>query len=164
MKKQCRNINRMDLSMTKMYNHYKGHLGSSNLRMLEVERQVSVLKNGPNSKAHEGDFDFGQSSGFPLSASSVQLEIQQLREELADMRKAQACEPPTKTPSSSMDALFPVKTHEEIIARLKAVETRGSTGVTCNLGGTTFTSETDLLVHLYHHSCHSLMRPLVRPI
>jgi hypothetical protein len=41
--KKRRDINQMDLNITKMYNHYKDHLGWSKLRMIEVECQVSVL-------------------------------------------------------------------------------------------------------------------------
>jgi hypothetical protein len=44
---------------------------------------------------------------------------------------------------------------DEILSRLKVVETRGSTGVTCVLGGTTFTSETDIRSYITGHEIPS---------
>jgi hypothetical protein len=45
LEKQGIEIRKMDQNMTKMYTHYKGHLGSSNMRLIEVERQLSTLRN-----------------------------------------------------------------------------------------------------------------------
>jgi hypothetical protein len=50
---------------------------------------------------------------------------------------------------------FPAPSHEEIVSRLKIVETRGSTGVTCVLGGTPFTSEGDLRGYIMAHAIPS---------
>jgi hypothetical protein len=61
----------------------------------------------------------------------------------------------TECKSSSTTGLFPAPSHEEIISRLKVVETRGSTGVTCVLGGTTFTSEADLRGYITTHAIPS---------
>jgi hypothetical protein len=89
----------------------------------------------------DGDFDFGQN--IDLSASSgMEREVQKLREEVAALRVSQAL--PRSSTQSSSGALFPVTTTQaEIMYCLKVMETRGSSGVTCNLGGATFTSETE---------------------
>jgi hypothetical protein len=98
----------MDARINKMYHHFKGYLGLSNMRMVDVEHQVLALQSTPKPQAQEEDFDARQILGFS-ALLTVQMEIQKLGREIADMRKVKACQPAAKTQNAPMDALFPVK-------------------------------------------------------
>jgi hypothetical protein len=74
-------IRKMDRHMTKMYTHCKGHLGSSNMRSIEVERQLLTLKNAPRPQIQDGDVDFSQNGGS-INSSAIQSELQKLRNEV----------------------------------------------------------------------------------
>jgi hypothetical protein len=149
--KQDVETKRMGENMSKLYSHYKNNLGTANNRMIAVERQISGLRNAPMPQAQEGDFDFGTNMAAPSNGSTVQTELQELREEIAELKKERNGD----QPSSNSKGVFPAASQEEILARLKAVETRGSTGVTCVLGGTTFTSEADIRSYITTHEIPS---------
>jgi hypothetical protein len=90
-----------------------------------------------------------------VGARETNKAIQDLRTEVAEWKRshAQTQHRPAQTPSTN--GLFPATAHEEIVARLKAAETRGSSGVTCNLGSTTFTSEADVQAYITLHAIPS---------
>jgi hypothetical protein len=148
-------IRKMDQNMNRMYTHYKGYMGSNNARLTDVERQVAGARDGPSSQAQEDVFNFGlvQDSQNVLP---VQAELQKLREEVA-MVKRELNE--TRAPdrqTSTTEIIFPIASREEIISQLKVIETRGtSTGLTCELGGTTFTSEVDVRGYITEHNISS---------
>jgi hypothetical protein len=113
--KQDTILQRLDTDMNKLYIHYKGHLVTSNERMIEVEMKVSTLQNAPNTQPQEGVFDFGQNQSTSLT--SVERELQRLREEISNIKQTQAT--PTdqqKAPSRTTDNLFPGSSQEEILA------------------------------------------------
>jgi hypothetical protein len=143
-------IQRLDVNMNKMYTHYKGYLVASNTRLAGVEKHVSNLLQDPNTQAQDGEFDFGQNLGSTQLTANVQVELQKLCDELAAIKHNQAAQ---RSPDTQLaGSIFPAISQEEIIACLKVVETRGSTGVTCDLGGTTFSSEADLRDYIKTHS------------
>jgi hypothetical protein len=142
-------IDRLDTNMNKLYNHYKGHLVTNNERMVGVEKGVSTLSNAPRAQAQDGDFDFG--SNLASSSTNVEKELQSLRNEISNIKRVQASSAQDIPSERATDNLFPSSGQEEILARLKAVETRGTTGLTVNLGGTKFTSEADLIVYIREH-------------
>jgi hypothetical protein len=143
---------RLSTNMTKMYKHYKGHLTSSNARLVSLEKEASNLKHAPRAQAQEGDFDFGEDQG---SSGRARAEIQELRNEIAEMRHNQATAP-TSTPDSATDnPMFPTNTLAEMMARLAAVETRATTGDTCVLSGTSFPSEVSVGSYITTHSIPS---------
>lgn len=43
----------MDVNVTKMYTHYKGHLGSNNSCMMDLERQLSAMQHAPRAQAQD---------------------------------------------------------------------------------------------------------------
>jgi hypothetical protein len=145
-------ILKMTQNMNRMYSHYKVHLGTNNARLINVERQVSALQNAPH-QAQGEEFEFGPQQSAVSSATSS-VELQKLREDIADLKRDQGNRPPDR-PGSSPDPLFPSATQAEIISRLKVVETRGSTGMTCVLGGTTFASESDVCSYITTHDIQS---------
>jgi hypothetical protein len=148
-------IRKMDQNMNRMYTHYKGYLGSNNARLADVERQVAAARDGPRPQAQEDVFDFGHVQDSQ-NVLPVQAELRKLREEVA-MVKRELNE--TRAPdrqTSTTDNIFPIASREEIISRLKVVETRGtSTGKTCELGGTTFSSEVDVRGYITEHDISS---------
>jgi hypothetical protein len=78
-------LQRLDTNMNKFYIHYKGHLVSSNKRMIDVEREVSTLQNVPSTQVvQEGVFDFGQNQG--TSSTTVERELQRLRKEISNIK------------------------------------------------------------------------------
>jgi hypothetical protein len=151
-------VQKMGANMNKLYNHYKGNLGTSNARMIGLERQVSALQHAPRTQAQDGDFDFGQNLNVgsqSTTGTTVRAELQELREQMAEL-KACALPRPEENEKSQARGIFPAISHEELLARLKVVETRGSIGVTCVLGGTTtFTSEADICSYITTHEIPS---------
>jgi hypothetical protein len=149
-------VKKMGVNLNKLYAHYKGNLGASNNRMLALERQVAELATGTRAPIHEGEFEFGQHAGDTPQHSLLQMELQEMREEIAELKRAQSSDqakPPVT--QSSGNGMFAAPGLDEILSRLKVVETRGSTGVTCVLGGTTFTSEADIRNYITLHEIPS---------
>jgi hypothetical protein len=85
----------------------------------------------------------------------VENEMQSLREEISHIRQGQAASGRQSAPNHATDNLFPGSGQEEVLARLKVVETRGTTGLTLNHGGTIFTSEADLKAYIRPHEIPS---------
>jgi hypothetical protein len=98
---------RLDNNMTKMYTHYKGHLTSSNARMISLEWGASNLRYAPKPQPHEGEFDFGENK--QSIALLVREEIQELRNELAEMGNSPRVTPPAAHIDTSSDnnPMFP---------------------------------------------------------
>jgi hypothetical protein len=149
-------VKKMGVKLNKLYAHYKGNLGANNNRMLALERQVSGLATGTRAPIHEGEFEFGQQAGDTPQHSLLQMELQEMREEIAELKRAQShnqAKPPVT--QSGGNGMFPTPGLDAISSRLKVVETRGSTGVTFVLGGTTFTSEADIRSYITVHEIPS---------
>jgi hypothetical protein len=51
-------------------------------------------------------------------------------------------------PKHPLNDVIPASSQNEILARLKSVETRGSMGDTCVMGGNTFASEIDVRAYI----------------
>jgi hypothetical protein len=149
-------VKKMGVNLNKLYAHYKGNLGANNNRMLALEQQVAGLATGTRAPIQEGEFEFGQHAGDTTQHSLLQMELQGMREEIAELKRAQShnqAEPPIT--QSSGNGMFATPGLDEILSRLKVVETRGPTGVTCVLGGTTFTSEADIRSYITVHEIPS---------
>jgi hypothetical protein len=76
-------------------------------------------------------------------------EIQQMKDKMAEMRNRPAPQEISRNPSRG--AMFPGTSTEEVLARLNAVETRETTGETCTLGGTSFTSANSVAAYITEH-------------
>jgi hypothetical protein len=61
-------ILRLTTNTTKMYTHYKSHLGINNARLVDIERRMLAVRHSSAPPTLDGDFDFGQN--VDLSASS----------------------------------------------------------------------------------------------
>jgi hypothetical protein len=137
-------------NMTKMYSHGKGYLGTNNSRMAEVEHKLSASNQHSAGQTQEGVFEFDQ----PTVTPSLKDDVQKLRDEVSVLRSAQATTTAQDERSSS-NPLFPAAGQNEILARLKVVETRGVSGVTCDLSSTTFASEADVKAYIKLHDIPS---------
>jgi hypothetical protein len=104
MEKQDTVLGRLDSNMNKMYTHYKGHLGSSNERMIGVEKQISILTSAPRAQAQFGDFDFGHDQTG--NTKSVEKELQNLRDEILQIKQGQAAPSRQGPPDRATDNLF----------------------------------------------------------
>jgi hypothetical protein len=144
--KQVIDLQRTTENMTKMYSHYKGYLGTKNSRMTEVEHKLSVSNHHSAGQTQEGVFEFDQ----PTVTSSLKEETQKLRNEVSALRSAQVSTT-AQDDRSSGNPLFPAAGQSEILARLKVVETRVASGVTCDLSGTAFASEADVKAYIKLH-------------
>jgi hypothetical protein len=142
---------RLNANMTKMYKHYKGHLTSSNLRMVSLEQGASELMHAPKAQTQEGDFDFGDEKG---AGADVRREIQELRNEVAEMGNKPGLRPAPSPEPSNDNPMFPTNNLAEMMARLTAVETQ-ATGDTCVLGGTSFPSEPSVTTYITTHAIPS---------
>ena len=139
-------MNHMQANMTAMYNHYKKHLVTSNQRLISLEKTSSAQAHAPLPQAQEGVFSFGPSSNVASDGGALQEEILLMKAELKQMRASTVHQG-----SHTGDAMFPVNSLEEIMTRLKAVETRVTTAEACAIGGTVFSSDAQVGNYITTH-------------
>jgi hypothetical protein len=96
----------LDANMTKMYKHYKGHLTSSNSRMISLKQGALNLKYAPMAQVREGEFDFGEEKE---SMTFVRGEIQELRNKIAEMSNKPGISQATTSESASGNPIFTYK-------------------------------------------------------
>jgi hypothetical protein len=149
--KQKGEFQRLDSNMTRMYNHYKGHLTSSNSRIISLETAASDVKHAPRRQTREGEFDF-EENNEPITL--VRGEIQELRNAIAEIGNNPGTSRTVPPETTSDNPMFPTNTLAEMMSRLTAVETQ-ATGDTCVLGGTSFPSELSVKTYITTHNIPS---------
>jgi hypothetical protein len=82
-------VQKMGVNLNKLYTHYKSNLGSNNNRMLVIELQIAGSVNDPRTQRQEGDFEFSQHASAPTQHSLLQMELQEMREDIAELKRAQ---------------------------------------------------------------------------